>query len=192
MSPVTHALIGWAVANATPLSRKERVLITLASVVPDLDALGMLVDFITRRAAHPTYWYDAYHHVLGHNLAFALVVTALTLLVAERRTVTATLSFLSFHLHLVGDLLGSRGPDGYQWPIPYLAPFSDTWQLTWQGQWALNAWPNFLLTGSLLVLTFYLAWQRGHSPLEIVSQQADAAFVAALRRRFGEPRTIRA
>ena len=75
-------------------------------------------------------------------------------------------------------------PDGYQWPIPYLAPFSRAIEFSWQGQWALNAWPNFVITFGLLLVTFYLAWSRGYSPLEMVSARLDEAFVAALRRRF--------
>ena len=94
---------------------------------------------------------------------------------------TAGLAFLAFHLHLLFDLFGSRSPDGYQWPIHYLWPFSDFWQFTWSGQWELNAWPNFVITGAALVITFLLAWKRGYSPLEIVSERADRAFVETLR-----------
>ncbi|MGD8946257.1 MAG: hypothetical protein PVI62_06330, partial [Desulfobacterales bacterium] len=61
------------------------------------------------------------------------------------------------------------------------------WQLTWDGQWTLNAWPNILFTGVLLGVTLYLAWRRGFSPLEMISKKADAAFVSTLRRKFGEP-----
>jgi inner membrane protein len=86
--------------------------------------------------------------------------------------------------------VGARGPDGYQWPIPYLSPFSDVWQLTWSGQWALNAWPNLLLTGLLLALTGYLTWQRGYSPLEPISPRADHVLVSTLRDRFGTPRLM--
>ena len=103
---------------------------------------------------------------------------------ATKRWTTALLVFVSFHLHLLGDVLGARGPDGHQWPIPYLLPFSRAWQWTWSGQWALNAWPNFLITGAALALSFYLAWKRGVSPLELISSKADQAFVYALRRRF--------
>jgi len=95
------------------------------------------------------------------------------------------LALAAFHLHLLGDLVGSRGPDGYQWPIPYLLPFSDRWQLTWTGQWELNAWPNILLTVLFLVATLYLACKRGYSPLELISKRMDDAFVAALRRKLG-------
>jgi hypothetical protein len=44
MSPVTHALVGWILANSIPLSRRERALVMGAGVVPDLDGLGLLVD----------------------------------------------------------------------------------------------------------------------------------------------------
>jgi inner membrane protein len=93
------------------------------------------------------------------------------------------LALVSFHLHLIEDLAGSRGPDGYQWPIPYLKPFSSALQLTWQGQWGLNAWQNVVITATLLIATFWLAWRHGFSPLEMVSSKADAAFVGVLRRR---------
>jgi hypothetical protein len=36
----------------------------------------------------------------------------------------------------------------------------------------------------LLLITFWLAWRRGFSPLEMVSEKMDAAFVGTLRRRF--------
>jgi inner membrane protein len=94
------------------------------------------------------------------------------------------LALVSFHLHLFEDLMGSRGPDGDQWPIPYLKPFSSTPQLTWQGQWQLNAWPNILITVVLLLITLWLAWRRGFSPLEMISSKLDRGFVGALRRRF--------
>src|SRR6185436_5291484 len=97
---------------------------------------------------------------------------------------TTLLVLLSFHLHLVADLMGARGPDGDQWPIPYLLPFSNRWQWTWSGQWALNAWPNFVLTALLLTLALWLAWKRGYSPLELFSAKADGALVRAIRNRF--------
>jgi hypothetical protein len=184
MHPVTHLLVGWMVANSTELNRRERAAVALAGVIPDLDGLGAPVEALTKDWEKPLLWFSDYHHLL-HNITFAVAVVAVSFAVATRRWKTAALAFLSFHLHLLGDLVGARGPDGHQWPLPYLLPFSDAWQLTWSGQWALNAWPNFALTGILLAMTFYLAWRRGFSPLEIVSTRADRAFVEALRRRFG-------
>jgi inner membrane protein len=97
---------------------------------------------------------------------------------------TALLVFLSFHLHLLCDLIGARGPDGDQWPIPYLKPFSNSIQLTWHGQWALNAWQNFVITGIFLLATLWFAWKYASSPLELVSQPANRALTQTLRQRF--------
>ena len=183
MSPVTHFLSGWVLANSISLTRRDRALVTLSAVVPDVDGLGIVVEALTRNSSHPLLWFSLYHHSL-HNLAFAVVVALLAFALSEEKWKTALLSFAGFHLHLLEDLLGSRGPDGDQWPIPYLEPFSSALSLSWRGQWYLNAWPNFLITLALLGTTLYLAWARGYSPLEMLSVRADGEFVGALRRRF--------
>jgi len=185
MSPITHFFMGWAVANSAPsLGKRDRALVTWASVVPDLDGLGIIADRLTRNSSHPLNWWGDYHHTLGHNLGFVIVVAAIAAIFATQRVKTTLLVLLSFHLHLLGDLAGARGPDGDQWPIPYLLPFSKQLQLTWSGQWALNGWPNFVITGVLIGMMFIFARQRGFSPLEMVTSKADAIFVRALRTRF--------
>lgn len=183
MSPVTHFLSGWVLANCARLDRRERALVTLACVAPDVDGLGIIPELLTRNSAHPLLWFTLYHHSL-HTLAFALVVSALAFALASEKWKTALLALLSFHLHLFEDILGSRGPDGYQWPIPYLQPFSSALQLAWRGEWGLNAWPNVVITVALLFTTLWLAWRRGFSPLEMISSKADAALAATLRQRF--------
>lgn len=183
MSPVTHFLVGWIVANSAPLDRRERAAVAVAGVIPDLDGLGIVAEVLTRNTSHPLPWFTTYHHTL-HNLTFAVVVSAACFLLTRQRWKTAGLAFLSFHLHLLGDLVGALGPDGYQWPIPYFLPFSRAWEWSWQGQWALNAWPNFVITIVLLAATLYLAWRRGFSPLEMLSARADQVLVRALRARF--------
>lgn len=186
MSPITHALAGWVVAELRALPARDRALITLAGVIPDLDGVGIVIDFVT--GGQTDYW-TAWHHVLCHNLGFALVVSGSAAALATRRAWTTAMVLLSFHLHLLGDLVGARGPDGNQWPIPYLSPFSDAWSLTWAGQWPLNGWPNFVITGALLVTTFRLAVRRGYSPVGLASTRADAAVVAVFRKWAGRPPT---
>jgi hypothetical protein len=133
MSPITHFLSGWLLAQSGSLERRDRAFVTLAAVVPDVDGFGLPVEILTRTSAHPLTWWSDYHHVLGHNLGFALLVMGLAAGVARRKALTGVLVFCAFHFHLFCDLIGARGPDGHQWPIPYLFPFSTKWQLVWSG-----------------------------------------------------------
>ena len=185
MSPISHFLLSWDIANTSNrFDRQARILITVAGILPDIDGIGIIIDVITSKSSHPTNLFSIYHHLLGHNLGFALLITVLAFFLSERRLLVTGFVFLSFHVHLLCDLVGSRSPDGYQWAIPYLLPFSDAWQLVWQGQWQLNAWQNFVITGIALFISFALAVKRGNSPLEIFSTSADRIFVQTLRHRF--------
>jgi hypothetical protein len=133
--------------------------------------------------AHPLLSFSQFHHAL-HSLAFGIVVSAIAWMVAERRWMTALLAFLAFHLHLFMDLLGSRGPDGYGWPIPYLSPFTSHWQWSWSGQWQLNAWPNFVITLALIIGAIGMALRYGRTPVELFSERTDAVVVRAIVRRL--------
>jgi hypothetical protein len=207
MSPVTHFFAGWLLASVPPtvgpsaLTRREKALVVAAAVAPDIDGLGIIPELLTRNTSHPLLWFSQYHHSL-HTLAFALVCTLAAYFIAGpltnftfgpviqgRRSAshpghTAFLVFISFHVHLLCDLIGARGPDGDQWPIPYLKPFSNTLQLTWHGQWALNGWQNFAITGALLAVTLWMAWRFETSPVELISKPGNQAFARALRHRF--------
>src|ERR1051325_6405018 len=130
MSPITHLLIGWLTANvSTSISKRERAIITIAGVAPDIDGMGIVADLMTQNSQHPLNWWSQYHHVLAHNLGFAMLITVVATIFAQHRNTTFLLVLMSFHLHLLADLVGARGPDGFQWPIPYLLPFSSKAQL---------------------------------------------------------------
>src|ERR1700731_3231130 len=110
MSPVTHFLTGWVLANAADLNRRDRALVTLPAVVPDVDGLGIVAEILTRHSQHPLLWFSQYHHAL-HTLFFALFVSVCAFFLSNRGWVSAILAFVAFHLHLLEDLIGSRGPD---------------------------------------------------------------------------------
>ena len=185
MSPVTHYLVSWLAANSsTRLDRRERITITAAGIISDLDGIGIIAEYLTSQSGHPLLWWSEYHHVLGHNLVFGIIFSLIAAFWATQRLLTFGLACLSFHLHLLGDLMGSRGPDGYQWPVAYLFPFSEAWKLSWDGQWALNAWPNFLITAGAVLCVCLLTHRRGYSPMEMISLKLDKAFVNVLRQRF--------
>jgi hypothetical protein len=187
MSPITHLLVSWSVGSLATDESRDRTLITLAGIAADADGIGIVAEWATRESDTPLLWWSEYHHVLAHNLTFGVIVAAVGAAVAVRKILTPVMILLSFHIHLLGDLVGARGPEGYQWPIPYLYPFSEAMNLTWDGQWALNAWPNFAITAAAIAVVFYMGWKKGATPLEMVSPGANRAFVQAVRRRTGSP-----
>jgi hypothetical protein len=155
----------------------------MAAVAPDVDGLGIIPELLTRHSQHPLFWFSEYHHSL-HTLLFAMAIAASAFLISGGNWTATSMSFIAFHVHLLEDLVGARGPDGYIWPIPYLLPFSHRWTWVWQGQWKLNGWQNIAMTIAMLVVTIVLAIRRGFSPVEIFSSRTDRAVVAALRNRL--------
>lgn len=172
MSPVTHAQLGWLLANAAPLTRGERLVIFLAGVLPDLDGLGLLVSLQA---------YTAYHHVILHNLVAALIFALAAAALSQKRLTTGLLALVSFHVHLGADLLGS-GPG---WGIQYLRPFAaKEWLFAYQ--WNLASWQNFVVTLVALGLCLLVALRRGRTPLEFISPELDARVVEVINRWFGK------
>ena len=183
MSPVTHLLASWVVAAKTTDNARDCRLVTLAGVLPDLDGLGLLVDMANGALARGNApYYQRYHHFLSHGLFGAAIITALLAAFARRRARVALLAFAVFHLHLLCDLAGSRGPSPEDlWPIFYFGPFSKDPMWIWKGQWALDAWPNRLLTAALFCGSLWLGARLGHSVVGLFNRRADATFVAVLR-----------
>ena len=185
MNPITHLLVSWVIADSSDLEKRDRAVVTLSGIVPDIDSFGIAAEQLTKGSEHPLLWWSDYHHILGHNIGFGILAAVVAFLVSKKKWKTMGLALFCFHLHLLCDIVGARGPDGYQWPIPYLLPFSNALELVWKYQWEINAWPNFVITLSVLAVTFYNAWKRGYSVLEIFSRKADRVFVGALQNRFG-------
>ncbi len=193
MSPITHGLLSWAIGERFLPAPRDVALVGLAGLAPDLDSLGVVLDLANGWLGRPaTDYYATLHHFLFHGIAGAVVICGGLSLLAQQRARVLALAFLTFHLHLLCDVVGSRGPDPGEgvWPLYYLGPFSSSQGvLVWQNQWALNGWQNVSLTVALLAWTFYLAWRHDRSPLLPWASAAHRALVAALRGRFGDPTT---
>ena len=174
-----HLFISWHLARRVAPEVKARRWIAWSGLLPDLDGMGWLVDAVTSR----THLYEDWHHLLGHNFLFALLLAGLAGMHCRNARV-AGWTWLSLHLHLAADLVSGRGPDGSQWPVIYGWPLS-THEWEWSGQWPLGAWPN---TAVFLVL---LAWaladtrRTGRSPLELISIRLDQRVQAAFRSVWG-------
>jgi hypothetical protein len=68
MTPGQHFIISWVVANAKPLDRRSRFLITAAGLLPDIDGIGYPIDKLAGYLQYSTTLYEDYHHYLGHNI----------------------------------------------------------------------------------------------------------------------------
>jgi len=186
MNPVTHFFVGWSALEKFQVSHRDRALVVLAGLAPDLDGLGIVIDFVTRNTGLPdTGYYQAFHRMYGHGLPAAIVFSIIVALLADSKLRAGIFAFISVHLHFISDLLGSRGTQPEDiWPIYYFAPFDDRWSVAWKGQWPLVSWQNTTITVILLALTFALAINRGYTPLAIFSVKGDNRVMDALRKRW--------
>lgn len=190
MSPITHLLASWSVADTLHLRARDLTLATLCGLLPDADGLGVLADAANRLLGRPeSCYYGQYHHALLHGLPAAFALPLVLSFFAVRRARVFVVGCAVMHLHFLCDLVGSRGPGaGDVWTLPYLAPFSDRLTLAWSGQWALDAWPNVVATLLLLGFVLRRALSAGYSPVGVFGSGADRAFVRTIRARW---RTIR-
>ena len=184
MSPETHLLASWLIAAKSTDNPRDCRLVTLAGILPDADGLGLLVDWIGPKFGMPhTDYYGHYHHFLLHGGFGAVLISLVLAGFARRRWRVALLALLVFHVHLLCDLVGSRGPAPADlWSIYYLGPFSWRHALLWRGQWRLDGWFNRYLTVALFFWALWLAVPLGHSVLGVFNRRADAVFVAVLRK----------
>jgi hypothetical protein len=186
MSPITHFLASWVVFERFQVSRRDRALVVLAGVLPDVDGLGIVADFATRVSGlPPTEYYQMFHRFYCHGLLAACVIAVFCGLCANAKWRVACCAFLCVHLHFLCDLAGSRGTMSEDlWGLYYWGPFTHAGEIVWSGQWPLVGWQNFVLTAALLAVVLKRAISYGYSPLQLFSLRADRAFVTTLRRRL--------
>jgi hypothetical protein len=186
MSPITHFLASWALADAAGLRDRDQALVTWCGVLPDVDGLGVVVDGANKFLGRPDSWYfGQFHHALLHGVFAAIVIPLVLSVFAVNKVRVFLVGIAAVHLHFLCDIVGSRGPGADDlWPIRYLAPFSERLTVQWSGQWPLNAWPNIVFTILLLTFGFYRAIDGGYSPVGAVSARADRAFVRAVQARW--------
>lgn len=186
MSPVVHLIGSWLVASATTNNPRDRKLVTLAGVLPDADGLGIIPDVVGSLISGKEctfHYYQTYHHLLLHGWPAAIVVSILFALYAEQRQRVLLLCLLTFHLHLLCDIVGSRGPSpGDLWPICYSEPIFRHPIWFWKHQWKLDGWQNGTIFVVIFLASLWVAVKRGCWFVEIISSRLDSAFVKVLQR----------
>src|SRR5262249_21643241 len=112
MNVITHFLVGWAIAENTALGARERAALTWVGVAPDLDGLGSLVHGVNRVFGHrETFYFAEWHHEVFHGLPGAIALAGVACAASRTQRLRAFLAaLLVVHLHLLCDLVGSRGP----------------------------------------------------------------------------------
>ena len=164
----THFLSGWCIGNLFPLNGRERLFCALAAVLPDFDGMGIIF-------GQETYW--RFHHILGHNLLFSLLLPAVFCYFSEHKLRVFGLCFALMQLHMVMDLIGS----GELWTLSYLWPFSskefsnDSFGIPWS--WALYSWQNLLIGALLIIWTALIIRYKRRTPLEIIMPNLDRQLV---------------
>jgi len=187
MNPETHLLASWIVGAKTTDNERDCRLVALAGILPDADGLGLIADGLAPAFGwKKTFLYLDYHHYLLHGAFGAVLITGLLVLFARQKLRVALLCLAVFHLHLLCDFIGSRGPSAVDlWPIFYLGPFTKDPMWIWKGQLPLDHWFNRYLSVALLGWSFWLAVQRGYSFVGVFSRRLDRIFVEVLRKWHG-------
>ena len=184
MSPETHLLASWIIAAKTTSNPRDCRLVTLAGILPDADGLGLIFDWATETLGlKPTHYYAQYHHYLLHGALGGILIAAVLAGFARHRWRVALLALLVFHLHLLCDFVGSRGPAPEDlWPIFYFGPFDKDPMWVWKGQLRLDGWFNRCLATVLFLWSLWLPVSLGHSVLGVFNRRADRVFVGVLRK----------
>jgi len=186
MSPITHFIGSWLVAAATVDNPRDRRLVTLAGILPDADGLGLVADVViglTSGKEMTFQYYQKFHHLWLHGWPGAVLIALVLASFAKQRARVAWWCLVTFHLHLLCDLLGSRGPSPADlWPICYSEPLFRHPVWIWKGQWRLDGWQNQCVFFVVFVATLWLASKRGYSFVEVFSRRLDSVFVAVLRK----------
>jgi len=168
----THILSGWCLANVFPLTPGQRLGAMIAASAADLDGLGILF-------GQEAYW--KYHHALGHNLLFGLVLSIGITLMTRGKLWLFALFLGLFHLHLLMDFFGS-GPG---WPIAYLWPFSEQKWNNSRWSWAFYSWQNITTATMLVAWTVLIAIRKQRTPLEAIMPNLDRQLVQVLSGKWG-------
>lgn len=175
----------WLVAAVAVKNPRDRRLVTLAGILPDADGLGIVADIFQALASgRETSFqnYARFHHLWCHGWPAALVFAVVLAGFARQRWRVALWCLVTFHLHLLCDLLGSRGPAPADlWPICYGEPLFHHPIWFWKHQWRLDGWQNMVIFLVVFALAIGVALRRGFSFVEVFSRRADAVFVRVLR-----------
>jgi len=157
-------MIAWIVAVLLIKDVKDRRLVVIAGVIPDIDAILLLVN--------EELFYE-YHHTIGHSFLFGIPLALLFSAKAKQRFPVFFGCMAAFSLHILADYFGSN------WPIPLLYPLSSI-EVSSAGYLSYYTMYSIInpLTAIVSMLTIFLIiWMKEISPFEFISQKLDRRLV---------------
>lgn len=176
-----HLFASWLLPWTALAERRDRVIVALAGLAPDVDA-PLLLLWGGKQA------FIEHHHEWTHHLAGAAAAAAAGYALGRDRRRTAAFAGAAWLLHLFLDMAGAgeRLETGaFAYPVPLLWPFSTRPFDPFPWSWPLASWQNAAFMVVLVALVIRMGVVHGRTVVEVVSTRADAAVVAACRRRFG-------
>src|SRR4051812_42696157 len=110
MNSEAHVAAGWILAHCGGAeTRRFRAVVTFAAVAPDLD----VISYAWGERAYATY-----HHAVGHNVFFGLIVSiACAMWMRPQWRKVFLFTQLAFYSHYFGDYFFTRFPLEFFWPI---------------------------------------------------------------------------
>jgi membrane-bound metal-dependent hydrolase YbcI (DUF457 family) len=165
---VGHGQVGWLMAWGARLSPRDRKLVTVAAMAPDLDGLAIL-------GGHQAY-FDG-HHVWLHSVFAAAGFGLLAAALAQRRVLTGLLAVLAVLLHLLSDGFGLLQVYPL-WP-------ASRW-IFWpgDGRFGVAAIGEVVVPVLLLTAQVVIARRTGESILELLPRRAQDWLRRRWRERF--------
>jgi inner membrane protein len=182
MSPVIHGLVAWILAILLIKDVRDRRLVVIAGVIPDIDAIFLLLN--------EDLFYE-FHHTIGHSFVFGIPLALLFAAVSRDTTannhhIKQYQSFPSrfrarvflaclgtFSLHLLADYYGSN------WPVPLFWPFSG-YEVTaaefisYQTMYGII---NPVVAALTVLIVIILIFVKESTPLEFISKKLDDRLV---------------
>ncbi|MHC4821101.1 MAG: metal-dependent hydrolase [Planctomycetota bacterium] len=175
-----HLFLSYLLPGTSLRERRDRVIVTLAGLGPDVDApilLAMGEDAFVK-----------YHHDWTHHLAGAFAAFGLALLFGKKRWACAGWAAAAWCLHLLLDMIGAgdRSPGHpFEYRLPLFWPFGGREFEPFAFAWPLNSWQNAAIMVAAIVAMGWMGVRHRRTVLEVLSPRADRAVVTVLLRRFG-------